>query len=186
MSDFLKKVFNFTFEILQTVVLAGAAFAIIYIFAAQLHEVQGDSMENNFFNGEYILTEKISYKFKDPKRGEVVIFRAPDKPDKDYIKRVIGLPGEKMQIVNGNIYINGAGLEENYEPINLRISAGNFLREGKVFTIPPDSFFVMGDNRAHSSDSREFGPVLKEAIIGRAFFRFWPLSRIGIISTPKY
>lgn len=186
MAVFLKKVFSLTFEILQTVVLAGAAFAVIYITTAQLHEVQGSSMDNNFHDKEYILTEKISYKFRDPKRGEVIIFRAPDKPDKDYIKRVIGLSGEKLQIIGGTIYINGKMLNETYEPINLINSGGNFLREGQIFTIPPESFFVMGDNRAHSSDSRKFGTVSKGAIIGRAFFRFWPIGRIGLIKTPKY
>ena len=103
------------FDILQTVVLSAAIFVIIYLFAAQPHLVKGSSMEPNFHNGDYILTEKIAYKFRGPERGEVIVFKAPNRPDADYIKRVIGLPLERVKVIEGKIFINDKPLAELYE-----------------------------------------------------------------------
>lgn len=174
------------FDILQTIVLSAAIFVIIYLFAAQPHLVKGSSMEPNFHNGDYILTEKVSYKFRAPKRGEVIVFKAPNRPDADYIKRIIGLPGEKVKVVQGKIYVNGKQLEEQYEPISFETFSGRYLQEGQEFTVSENQYFVFGDNRSHSSDSREFGPVDKSFIIGRALFRYWPTPRFGVIKTPPY
>lgn len=174
------------FDILQTIVLSAAIFVIIYLFAAQPHLVKGSSMEPNFHNGDYILTEKISYKFREPERGEVVVFKAPNRPDADYIKRIIGLPGEKIKVIEGVIYVNGQKLPEQYEPINFQTFSGRFLQEGQEFTVPENQYIVFGDNRSHSSDSREFGPVDKDFIIGRALVRYWPAPRFGLLKTPDY
>ena len=174
------------FDVLQTIVLSAAIFVIIYLFAAQPHLVKGSSMEPNFHNGDYILTEKISYKFREPERGEVVVFKAPNRPDADYIKRIIGLPGEKIKVVEGIIYVNGEKLPEQYEPINFQTFSGRFLQEGQEFTVPENQYIVFGDNRSHSSDSREFGPVDKDFIIGRALIRYWPAPRFGLLKTPEY
>jgi|SRR3989344_3591498 len=174
------------FDILQTIVLSAAIFVIIYLFAAQPHLVKGSSMEPNFHNGDYILTEKVSYKFRGPQRGEVIVFKAPNRPDADYIKRIIGLPGEKIKVIEGIIYVNGQKLPEQYEPINFQTFSGRFLQEGQEFTVPENQYFVFGDNRSHSSDSREFGPVDKDFIIGRALIRYWPAPRFGAIKTPNY
>src|SRR3989344_2611881 len=106
----------FLFDILQTVVLAAAIFVIIYLFIAQPHLVKGSSMEPNFRNGDYILTEKISYRFRDPDRGEVIVFQAPNRPDADYIKRIIALPNDTVAIKTGRIHINDQPLPEQYEP----------------------------------------------------------------------
>ena len=182
----IRKLLTLLFDMLQTVVLAGAIFVVIYLFAAQPHMVRGASMETNFHDGEYILTEKVSYKFRSPNRGEVIIFTAPNRPEVDYIKRVIGLPGEHIRINQGVIYVNGKPVKETYEPIELRNSSGRFLQENQEYIVPVDMFFVMGDNRAHSSDSREFGAIRKETIVGRAVFRYFPLNRFGIIGTPAY
>jgi signal peptidase I len=182
----IRGVLTVVFDILQTIVLAAAIFVIIYLFAAQPHLVKGSSMEPNFHDGDYILTEKVSYKFREPKRGEVIIFKAPNRPDADYIKRVIGLPGETMKVIEGKIYINNTPLDEQYEPISSQTFSGRFLEENKEFTIPQNQYFVFGDNRSHSSDSREFGPVDKELIIGRALVRYWPVPRFGAIKTPFY
>lgn len=181
-----RKAFTFLFDILQTVVLAAAIFVVIYLFAAQPHLVKGSSMEPNFQNGDYILTEKVSYKLRNPRQGEVIVFKAPNRPDADYIKRVIALPGDTVRLTEGNIYVNDQLLSETYEPNEFRTFAGRFIREGQQFTLPEGTYFVLGDNRSHSSDSREFGPVNKEAIIGRALFRYWPPSVFGQIQTPNY
>lgn len=142
-------------------------------------------MEPNFYDGEYILTDKISYRFRLPKRGEVVIFKAPRNPELDYIKRIIGLPEERIKIESGKIFINGQELKENYIPKN-EVSGGFFLAKGKEIKIPKDSYFVLGDNRSHSSDSREWGPIKKNEIVGRAFLRYWPPQRIGILPRVRY
>ena len=143
-------------------------------------------MEPNFHNGDYILTEKVSYKFRDPKRGEVIVFKAPNRPDADYIKRVIGLPNEKIKVIAGTIYVDQKKLDETYEPITFETYSGKFLKENEEFTIPNGKYFVLGDNRSHSSDSREFGPIEKSSIVGRAIIRYWPLPQFGAFKTPKY
>ena len=143
-------------------------------------------MEPNFRDGEYILTDKISYRFNEPKRGDVIIFKAPTNPDVDFIKRIVALPGEKVEIKNNTIIIfnsehpKGFTLSEPYE-IMEPIAGGSYLREGKVVEVPENNYFVFGDNRTHSFDSREWGPLSKEAIIGKAWIRYWPLSKLSII-----
>lgn len=184
--NILKKIVSLIFDIIETVVLALAIFVVIYLFLFQPHQVKGASMETNFHDGEYILTDKISYRFNDPKRGEVVIFKAPRNPELDYIKRIIGLPGEKIEIENGSVFINDKELKEEYLPEDLNVSGGLFLPKGKEITIPDSSYFVLGDNRHHSSDSREWGPIQKENIVGKAFFRYWPPQLIGILPKAKY
>src|SRR3989344_1260819 len=181
----MHKALSFVFDILQTFVLAAAIFVIVYLFLLQPNMIKGASMETNFFDGDYILTEKVMYRFREPKRGEVVVFQSPSRPDVDYIKRIIGLPGETISLTDGVIYINDVPLDEEYQPTS-ETSAGRFLSSGEEFTVPSGTFFVMGDNRTHSSDSREFGTVALEDIRGRAVLRYWPLNRFGNISTPTY
>ena len=175
----------FLFDIIETVVVALALFVVIYLFAAQPHQVRGASMVPNFQNGEYILTDKVTYRFREPHRGDVIIFRAPKNQELDYIKRIIGLPNEQIKIEKGSIYINNKRLEESYLPTG-PIYAGTYLQEGQIINIPDHEYFVLGDNRNHSSDSREWGPVPQKDIIGKAFFRYWPMNQIGLIHTPNY
>lgn len=143
-------------------------------------------METNFHDGEYILTDKVTYRFRPPQRGEVIIFKAPKNPDLDYIKRIIGLPGERIKIDSGKIFINGRQLTEPYILKETVISGGLYLPQGNEIEISEDSYLVLGDNRSHSSDSREWGPVHKNDIIGRAFLRYWPPHRVGILPQVKY
>ena len=179
------KAFAFIFDILQTVVLAAAIFVITYLFILAPNMVKGASMEENFFDGDYILTEKISYRLREPNRGEIIVFRAPNKPDVDYIKRIIALPGETVVLRDNKIYINDVLLDEAYQP-NSETTAGKFLTENQPFTVPEGTYFVLGDNRLHSSDSREFGAIPLEAVRGRAVWRYWPTTRFGSINTPTY
>lgn len=175
----------FLFDILQTFVLAAAIFVIVYLFLLQPNMIKGASMETNFYDGDYILTEKVMYRFREPKRGEVVVFQSPSRPDVDYIKRIIALPGETVSVHDGLIHIDGNPLDEEYQPTSQTV-AGRFLADGEEFTVPEGTYFVLGDNRMHSSDSREFGTVALEDIRGRAVLRYWPLNRFGNISTPTY
>src|SRR5258706_1378835 len=145
-------------DALQPIVLAFAVIMMVYLFLFQPHKVDGSSMYPNFKNGDYILTEKISYAKNNPKRGDVVVFHAPPPNVADYIKRVIGLPGETIMVQNGRVFINGRLLDEPYLANTVITSEKDFMREGIPYVIPPDYFMMFGDNRSFSSDSRVFGP----------------------------
>lgn len=167
-------------------VIALAMFVIMYLFLFQPHQVRGNSMYPNFHDGEYLLTDKISYRLGSPKKGEVIIFRAPRNEEYDYIKRIIGLPGDVISVKNGKVYINNSLLVESYLPEDYQTFGGNFAGENQVVIIPENQYFAMGDNRSHSSDSRDWGPVPKENIIGKAWLRYWPVNRLGLIPRPEY
>lgn len=184
--DFIKRAVAAFFDFLQGIVVILAIMVMIYLFIMSPQEVSGSSMEGNFHNGEFILTNKIEYKFSDPKRGDVVIFKSPGNPDIDFIKRIIAKPGETIEIKNNAYYVNGTKLNEPYLSPDIYMFGGSFLRENQVYTVPTNEYFVSGDNRPHSSDSREFGPIAKEAFIGKAILRYWPFSQAGIINRPTY
>ncbi len=183
--EILKKVASFFFDIIEVVVVALAIFVVVYLFLFQPHQVKGASMDQNFHDGEYILTDKVSYRFGTPKRGDVVIFRAPQNRELDYIKRVIGLPGERIKIYADQVFINGQILNESYLK-NTPTYPGDFLRSGQEFQIPADEYIVFGDNRLHSSDSRSWGPVAREDIIGKAWLRYWPPQDFGLLPSVSY
>lgn len=143
--------------------------------------VDGISMETNFHNQEGLLVDKISYRFEKPHRGDVIIFKAPTDMSVDYIKRVIGLPGETVMINNGKVYINGSLLQETY------LTAGTqTLTSQTPFTetLGPNEYFAMGDNRNDSSDSRSWGPVPVQNIIGRAWLIVYPFNHKGFVRNP--
>jgi len=182
MLKILKKIGSFFLDIIQTVVLALAFFVIIYLFFFQPHQVKGNSMSPNFLNGEYLLTDKITYRFKEPKRTDVIIFAAPMDEDYEYIKRIIGLPGETIKVEAGHIFINGEKLEEIYLNKEIKTQGGNFLKTGQTFLIPEGEYIVIGDNRSYSSDSREWGTVPRKNIVGKAWLRYWPLDKFGLVN----
>ncbi|HUD19672.1 MAG TPA: signal peptidase I [Patescibacteria group bacterium] len=184
--DGLKRIVAAIFDFLQGIVVVLAVLVMIYLFIMSPQEVNGASMEPNFHNGEYILTNKIEYKFREPHRGDVIIFKSWSDKNVDYIKRVIGLPGDTVQLNNNAMYVNGEKLDENYLASDVIIFGGSFLQEGQTITVPPDMYFVCGDNRPHSSDSREFGPVAKDDIVGTVIFRYWPFSQFGTLTHPVY
>lgn len=186
MAPFLRNLGTFFLDILQTVVLAASLFVISYLFLFQPHQVIGNSMEPNFEDQEYVLTDKVSYRFHSPQRGDVVVFRSPPDPERDYIKRIIGLPEEKIKVQGGQVYIDNQLLKENYLPPGSYAMAGRFLKEGQEFQIPSNYYIVLGDNRSHSSDSREWGSVHRQNIVGKAFLRYWPLEEIETIPQAHY
>src|SRR3990167_7980525 len=110
----VKGIIDFVMDILETVVFIGSLFIVIYLFVMAPNQVKGASMEPSFYSGEYILTSKVTYKFRQPVRGDVIVFKSPKNPDIDYIKRIIGLPGDKIEVINGDIIVNGKPLPENY------------------------------------------------------------------------
>lgn len=178
-------------DIVETLVVAAAIFVIVYLFLLQPHQVKGASMKPNFHDGEYILTDKISYRFNQPNRGDVIIFKSPTDPDVDFIKRIIGLPGEKIKISDGKIVIindqnkNGFTLTEPYK-INGPTSGGKEAPQNTEVKIGENQYFVLGDNRLESFDSRSWGNLPKANIIGKAWLRYWPLNKFGFVKHPKY
>lgn len=181
-----KQIINFFMDFLETIVVSLSIFVVVYLFLIQPHEVKGSSMEPNFQNNEYILTDKISYRFNNPKRGEVVIFKAPNNPDVDYIKRIIGLPGDKVKVEKSYVYLNNQKLNEYYLKDLTALFPGSFMIEGINITVEDGKYFVMGDNRSHSSDSREFGLIEKSSIIGKAVLKYWPIPEFGLVPVINY
>ena len=173
-------------EALQPIVMAFAIFMMVYLLLVQPHKVDGSSMYPNFEDKEYILTDKITYRRGNPQRGDVIVFHAPPPFDSDFIKRVIGLPGETVVVENGKVYINGKQLPENYLPGSYVTSEKSFLREGVTYVIPEGYYMAFGDNRGYSSDSREWGPISKKAIVGKAWIRYWPVDKIGLVKHENY
>lgn len=143
-------------------------------------------MEPNFHDGEYILTNKFQYHFDSPKRGDVIVFKSPQNPDIDFIKRIIGLPGDHIKLSNNHFFINGVELKESYIAPSLFTYNGQYLKDGMEIVVPQDHYFVAGDNRPRSSDSREWGPIDKSAIIGKSQFRYWPFDRMGLVQGANY
>jgi signal peptidase I len=184
--SFFRRLGNIFLDVIETVVIALAIFVIIYLFLFQPHQVRGNSMYPNFHDADYLLTDKISYRLSSPKRDDIVIFVAPKNEDYDYIKRVIGLPGEKVSLnENNQVLIDSQILTEPYLPEGTETYGGNFLEIGETITVPENQYFVLGDNRNHSSDSRDWGFVPKENIIGKAWLRYWPLDRMGSVTVTK-
>ena len=144
-------------------------------------------MEPTFHDGEYILTDKISYRLGLPKRGDIVVFKSPGDANVDFIKRIVGLPGERLKIKGGKVYINNQVLDESaYLDPSVYTGPESYLAENTEVTIPSGQYFCMGDNRTQSSDSRDFGPVTPDEFIGKVFFRYLPIDRFGLIRTSPY
>ena len=170
---------SFLGEVVQTILISLAIFFFIYTFLVQPHRVRGESMVPNFTDGELLLTEKVTYRLYHPQRGDVVVFKAPVPNNVDYIKRIIGLPGDEIKIQDGKIYINGKILVEPYLASNVDIKTENFMQEGVPIVVGDHDYFVMGDNRGSSSDSRMFGPISKDSIRGRVWLVYFPLIKTG-------
>lgn len=166
-------------ELAEAVGLAVILAVVIIAFVAQSFLVQGQSMEPTLHNGERLLVDKLTYRFREPRRGEIVVFRVPSDPSRRFIKRVIGVPGDVIEFRDGRVVLNGQVLRETY-------AVGPTLAERARQTVPPGRYFVLGDNRANSEDSRfaEVGFVPRELIVGRALFVYWPIYRAGLVEVP--
>jgi signal peptidase I len=182
----LRRLGEFFLDIIQVIVFAMAIFLFVYLLILQPHKIKGASMSPNYPDGEYLLTDKVTYRFKEPSRGDIIVFKAPTGNGEEFIKRIIGLPGERISIKNGTIYINNQKLEEPYITKDIKTNGGAFLPEGEEVVVPEGKYFVVGDNRLHSSDSRIWGFVPKEKITGRAWLIYWPLNKAGLVEKIQY
>ena len=180
----VKPVIDFIMDILETVVFIGSMFIVVYLFILTPNQVKGASMEPTFRTGDYILTSRVTYKFRKLKRGDVIVFKSPKNPDVEYIKRIIGLPGDIITIKNSEVFINNNLLTEKYIASATNLWDGSCIKDNVSYTVPQDYIFVMGDNRPRSSDSREFCAITIDSIIGDVFYRYFPANVMGVISNP--
>lgn len=173
-------------EFIKVALLAGITIALVRYYLFKPFYVKGASMEPNFYDHEYLIIDELSYRFHAPKRGDVVVFKYPNNQQEYFLKRVIGLPGERIKISESKVTIynsehpEGLLLTENYIPKDV-------VTEGEInMSLSKDQYFVMGDNRENSFDSRRFGKVDASLIVGRTWLRGWPLNRIQVFEAPKY
>jgi len=163
-------------DVFETILLSLLLFLAINAISARIR-VEGFSMEPTLHNGEYVIVNKVSYRLSEPELGDIIVFQPPKKPDQEYIKRVIGVPGDNVRIAEGEVYVNGNLLTEEY--INADPTyVGSWA-------VPTEHLFVLGDNRNNSSDSHDWGFVPYNNIIGKAVFVYWPPTQWGIIEHPN-
>lgn len=183
-------------DISEVIVFAIGIFFFVYLLIMRPHKIDGESMMPNYLNAEYLLTEKVTYYLNKPQRGDVVVLKPPSfvSDGNEFIKRIIGLPGDRLKVFGGHVYINDKLLNEPYIASDVVTAGGTFLAENTDFTVPSSQYFLMGDNREHSSDSRYWGPVPlnlspnseNEGINGRAWLIYWPLPQVGVTKIPAY
>jgi len=188
-TDFLppleRSIGSFTLELAKIVILAFVIIVPIRMFVLQPFYVRGASMEPTYYDNEYLIIDEISYRLHEPRRGDVIVLRNPNLQTEYLIKRVIGLPGERVVVTNGKVSVfdvttgRGGVLNESIYLPKGRTTFGTI-----DVTLGKDEYYVMGDNRQFSLDSRSFGPVLRREIIGRSALRAWPISRLEVFSTP--
>ncbi|MBT4209837.1 MAG: signal peptidase I [Candidatus Komeilibacteria bacterium] len=177
--SWMKKFGILVFEIVKVVLISLAIILPIRLFLVQPFYVEGASMEPNFYQNEYLIIDEISYRFNEKQRGEVIIFKNPKDTRSYFIKRIIGLPGEEVSVDDGRVYINGEILEESY--------VENFSSDKhEAIILNENEYFMMGDNRSNSLDSRQIGPVHQEYVIGRVWVRGWPINRVNTFNVPIY
>ena len=189
----MKKFFLFVWEILKVALVSAAIIIPIRYFLIQPFFVKGASMEPNFHDKEYLIIDELTYRLEEPLRGQVIVFRYPRNPQEYFIKRIIALPGEEVQIKDGQVTVfnsthpNGLVLDEKYLPAGLATYPVD-QAETKI-TVGPDEYYVLGDNRSASKDSRYFGVVNKSFVIGKVLFRGWPFNEITVFNKsywPQY
>ncbi len=170
-----RRLVRFLREVLETVLPALLIALLINVFVGQATRVEGQSMEPNLHTDQRLVVEKVSYRFHGPERFDIVVLRLPNQGEELLIKRVIGLPGETVEFKNGHVYINGEQLVEPFAVDETRPG-----RNGTV-TVPPLHVYVLGDNRDRSNDSRSFGPVPIDNVVGRAWLSYWPPEDVGLV-----
>jgi len=184
-TEVLGSIGSFIYSFTETVLISLVLAIVLYLFIMTPHEVVGNSMHPTYKNGEFLMANKISYKFSEPQRGDVIIFKYSD--TQDFIKRIIGIPGDKVMIKDGRIYINDKLLDESsYLEDTVVSNGGSYIHEGQTITVNENQYFVCGDNRTNSSDSREFGPVDVSKIKGKAWIVFFPFNEFRLVQHETY
>lgn len=164
--------FKFLVDVLETLVLSVVLFVGINAVSARIR-VDGESMVPTLVSGEYVIVNRLSYRLGSPQRGDIIVFHFPRDPKEEYIKRIIGLPGDEVQVKDGHLYINGQLLEEKYIDVQMDYSG--------TWNIPDGQLFVLGDNRNNSSDSHDWGTVPMDYVVGKAIVVYWPPLDWGLV-----
>ena len=168
---------RFILDVLETLILSVLLFAGINAVSARIR-VDGYSMEPTLHTGEFVIVNKLAYKIGNPKTGDIIVFHYPRDPAQEYIKRIIGVSGDHVKIAGGQVFVNGRVLNEPY-------IADPPAYPAQEWTVPPDSLFVLGDNRNNSSDSHNWGPVPMNYVVGKAELVYWPPDQWGLITHPS-
>jgi signal peptidase I len=179
------------FEVVETLVLTVLIFFGIQTFVAQPYQVEQESMENTLLPGQYVLVDKLTPRWEAYERGDIVVFHAPEgfQPENDvpFIKRVIGLPGDTVEVRDGSVYVNDVRLTEPYVFDNGSGEGTEPAPDGIAsWEVPAGELFVLGDHRPASEDSRVFGPIAISSVLGRGWLRYWPLDTFGVLVQPTY
>ncbi|OGN28704.1 MAG: signal peptidase I [Candidatus Yanofskybacteria bacterium RIFCSPLOWO2_01_FULL_49_25] len=181
------RVLSLIWEVLKVVIISLAIIIPIRYFIVQPFFVNGASMEETFQDGNYILIDEVTYRFNDPVRGDIIVFRYPNDPRQFFIKRVIGLPGETVEVRDNRVTIYNTDRPQGFTlDESTYLSAGQQTLGSIKTKLDDNDYFVMGDNRLHSSDSRYWGAVNRSFITGRVFYRAWPFSEAGPFKDPSY
>jgi signal peptidase I len=160
----------------RDIFFSGIVSFFIILFVYQPVKVEGGSMEPGLEDQERIFINKLVYRWESIERGDIIVFRYPRDPRKSFIKRVIGLPGDRVRIAFGRLYLNGRLMDEEYVPVQYQDT-----KSYPEAIVPPDTYFVLGDHRSMSNDSRDFGPVARSYIYGKAVFGYWPMEKLGVL-----
>lgn len=159
-------------DLFEIIVLTLVIFFVVNVLTGRF-QVLGSSMQPSLHNGQYVIVSKLIYNFQDPRRGDVVVFEPPNGVSEDYIKRIIGLPGDRVEVRDGSVWINGYRIEETYISSPMNYSGS--------WELADDEYFVLGDNRANSSDSHSWGPLPRDLLVGKAWLCYWPPQYWGLI-----
>lgn len=173
---------NIIWDWIKTILIALAITFFVKAFILDATKVSGRSMLNTLHDGDLLLVNKVGKHFRDYKRGEIVILNAPDFPNRLYVKRIIGLPGDLVEIIDGDVFVNGEKLEEKYVSVDETVAH----TEQSGWILGDNEYLVFGDNRGNSNDGRDFGPIYKEEIIGHAFVRIYPFADASLIDNKPY
>ena len=182
-----KKVLYFIWDLVKVVCVSLAIIIPVRYFLIQPFYVEGASMEPSFYDHEYLIIDELSYRFSEPARGDIIVFKYPKDPTLFFIKRVVGLPGEKVEVRDGYVFVYSLDGTKKYLLDELNYLPENTKTQGdRAWTLGAEEYYVLGDNREHSLDSRSFGPVKREFVVGRVWLRGWPIPRATVFSSIDY
>ena len=188
----LKGIIAFIMDMLETIVFVGAMFIVVNYYILQPSQVRGSSMLPTLHDNDRIFVSRVTYRLRKPQRGDIIVLNSPENKEIEFVKRVIGIPGDTIMIdhcqppfrTECDLVVNGETLDEKYVKDKTQLYENSLYKEGQSFTIPDDQLFVMGDNRTGSLDSRIFGPIRQDSVIGVVFFRYFPSDTAGMLSNP--
>lgn len=181
-----RQAFEFIVELIKVVLISLAIIIPVRYFLIQPFYVKGASMEPNFYDNQYLIINEISYRFSDPDRGDIVVFKYPLDPSQYFIKRVVGLPGETIEVKEGQVLLYNDSYSDGIVVGETYLEEGDTTNGEDRVVLEDDQYYVLGDNRDSSLDSRRFGPIKRKNIVGKVWFRGWPFTEFKVFESPSY